>query len=334
MMKLYTKNPLVTGLIALLAIAVADSDVNNQVNKTSSNEEDSFELDQFKRIVLDLKEMIKGQYLDDKFEGILNFIEEIRSFGSNFTLVGSENVYSENGDLKEVRTLELFLPQNFTHLRNEHSASFSQAVQDAFDQQQYIQMVSALGIGELDMVSQRLIDADRVLSQIYITGNLIAITEQNFTVVNQTAITVNTIEEAIKDFIKKTGGFNASFSSYLAFDKEGKLIKSKSTVHPEHFILVDVEPQESTGGEMLEATLKSLANTMLEAESLDKVHEQLHADLQRQYPDMKFVVINGSEEGSYMDRDFKIKLTYHYTKNPNMNEFKYTVCGKNIRRVV
>ncbi|XP_066251321.1 uncharacterized protein [Euwallacea similis] len=187
-------------------------------------------------------------------------------------------------------------------------------------------MLSALGMGELEMVSQRLIDDDKVLSEIYVTGNLIARTEQNLTVVNQTAITVNTTEETAEDFLKKTGGFNASFNSYLAFDKEGKLIKFKSTVHPECF--------ESTDGEMIEATIKSFVTIMLETESLDEVCEQLHTDLQNQYPDMKFVVINSPEEDSYVDRDFKITLTYHYTENSNMNNFKYIVYGKNIHRAV
>ncbi|XP_066245903.1 uncharacterized protein [Euwallacea similis] len=317
-----------TAIGSSLVEGEGDSNVN-QIKKVLGSEEDNSSSNELENILMVLKDMVRLQYLDNKEEAIMTFMEEFERMDiSNITFMGSQNIYSQDGSLKEVRTIELSVPnkqKDESSVANENMAD--DAIEDSIEVRDLFSFLSSIGLN-MEMIVHKMDEEGHVTHQLYLNDHILATVEDNFYVINKT-IVVSTKEEVDKDFERRTMGQTAPVSSYLVFDKNKKFIKSKSTVEPALFGVVDSEMGQPED-QIIQSALKSLVDRMMESNSRDNVPEQMRQDLEKQYPNLTFMVIEGYPEGAYISDFFHFGLTYEFIEIDE--NYKYTVCGRNMSR--
>ncbi|XP_066140308.1 uncharacterized protein [Euwallacea fornicatus] len=305
-----------------------DSNVN-QIKKSFGSEEDNASSNEVENMLMLLKDLVRLQHLDNKEEAIVTFMEEFERMDiSNITFVGSQNIYSQDGSLKEVRTIELFIPnkqKDELSMANDNMAD--DAIEDSIEMRDWFRFLSTIGLN-VEMIVYKFDEEEHITHQLYLNDHIFAVAEDNFYVINKT-IVVDTKDEVEKDYERRTMGQTAAISSYLVFDKDKKFIKSKSTVEPALFGVVDSEMGQPED-QIIQSALKSLVDRMLESNSKDNVPEEIRQDLEKQYPGSTFMVIENYPEGAYISDFFHFGLTYEFIEIGQNN--KYTVCGRNISR--
>ncbi|XP_050309069.1 uncharacterized protein LOC126745326 [Anthonomus grandis grandis] len=295
-----------------------------------------------KDLLMAIQALVSEVYVSDKLGTIQEVVSSFKEDKdtANVTLIASQNVYNDDGTLKEIRTIELSIPNttesSVISLNLKDMDTSSGFDSDDMDQlreaRDTLQTLSMLGM-DTDLIYAERDDSEEDLDVIVFSKNFMMLKTYDFTFINET-IVMDSLDEVNKDY-KKVIKNNLPIlqpeilpTSVLMYDQNGKYLKEKSNVVPQIMSVI-----HSINGEVsfdiLELSLKALSDAILESEDVDykDVPENVRKTLIESYPDLIFIVTGESLTSAYVSKDFSIDLRYEFLDL--QESLSYTIFGYN-----
>ncbi|KAL1497262.1 hypothetical protein ABEB36_008256 [Hypothenemus hampei] len=240
--------------------------------------------------------------LTDQLEIITSLLETLKENGiANVTLIGSQNIYQDNGSLQEVRIIELFVPfeshADVPLLEGESLPGETFDAQEVRNLRDVIQNFDS----DLELDVERFNKMGRLEGRLFINKTLLMVSNEDFTYLNQT---LNDLEwEYVQDIVNRE-----PFSSTLTYNMENN---SSSSSIKFYGTLASIEDtSEDVDGDMLQEFLETLVDA--ELTKPNSVLDTVQHRLEKTYKNWDFVVVAGDPEGFYLNETISVHLNYDH----------------------
>ncbi|XP_060522158.1 uncharacterized protein LOC132699457 [Cylas formicarius] len=295
----------------------------------ADSSESSEELDALvknEKSVAFVKQLLHTEYEENKLDTLLTWVNEFledKDEDINVTLVAAQDVYGDDGVLREIRTVELFLPKLKTGDRlqltnnddddddtsvHEIRRNFDALAKLGFDNE----ISSVVYEKNGDVVEAMYLDA----SQMYVFEDGIHYSNRSRVVITQ-----NDLEAVIKVLQQRN-----ELVSVINFDANGKYVDEGSEVVPELLAYV-IDEEGDVGNDMLQQALRGVAEaSLVDPDRPRAVCARLVASMEARFPDMKFHVFYEEPNAYYVNKDIVIKVGYGL-KDVDVSDDVYTIFG-------
>ncbi|KAF7285943.1 hypothetical protein GWI33_008915 [Rhynchophorus ferrugineus] len=252
--------------------------------------------------------ILRYQYEAHKLTFIKRIIRTISTNDvSNVTLVASQNILDANGDLTEIRTIELFLH----NLAEPTKTATLGSIPDTFNNnEEYYSSKMIPGL-EIDLASAKYDENGEIIQLGLVNKHQKIFFVDGVYFMNKT-INVENYEDATKT-IRLLRENEETKVTVLKYDENMQFLPSYSTIFPPHLVTI-TNFQGHIDTNMISTMLGDLARFyLLYKNNNGRIAAAVIEDLSTKYPDTEFFALNKEPKGSYFKYDFKVELKFDFS---------------------
>lgn len=291
-----------------------------------------------------IQNLIREEYATNALEAISTIMKTMveTSVVQNLTLIGSQNIYNEDGSIKEIRTIELAIPklQTAASKLQKNCSSYPEPKSkedddayidfnpDDFEDIRLLQDVikSAYLISfKLQFLYMKNINQGQSEGLLYLNQDTLMVKVEGMYFINKT-IELDSKQD-VEDNLKEISNGPIP-ASKLYFDENGNFLIQESTVVPE--LLASASPGDGEpSNEIVKTALKGVVQSYLESNSKDEVPRKIQKFMEHEVPGFAFVVTAGEPpEAQHLTTNFSLHISYNLI-DFGSEAIKYSIFGLN-----